>query len=67
MKQYLGELEVDEDNILNYMKSEDVGWNRQVPDRGGGEFCVCGDEHLNSIKCEEFSGLSELVQKDSAI
>jgi hypothetical protein len=29
--------------------------------------CVCGDEHLNSIKCKEFSGLPELVQKDSAI
>jgi len=44
-----------------------MGWNHQVQDRGCGESCVCGDEHLNSIKCEEFSGLPELVQKDSAI
>ena len=44
-----------------------MGWNHQVQDRGGGESCVCGDEHLNSIKFKEFSGLPELVQKDSAI
>ena len=29
--------------------------------------CVYGDEHLISIKCEELSGLPELVQKDSAM
>ena len=48
-----------------------MGWNHQVQDRGVGEscvcVCVCGDEHLISIKCEEFSGLPELVQEDSAI
>jgi hypothetical protein len=36
----------------------------------GGESSVCGDEHLSSIKCEEFSGLPEEVlasPEDSAI
>jgi hypothetical protein len=27
----------------------------------GGESCVCGDEHLSSTKCEEFSGIPEQV------
>jgi hypothetical protein len=47
--------------------SKDVGWSNQVQVRSGGESCLCGDVHLNSIKCKEFSGLPELVQKDSAI
>ena len=44
-----------------------MGSSHQVQDRSGGESCVCSDVLLNSIKCKEFSGLPQLVQKDSAI